>query len=162
MNRKWVIVSLVCTTGIAITLGYQVYDIANQIDYEVLSYNIQLLDSEGVTFRVMFGIVNPTRYNLSVWQQKYDVYLSGSKVSQITSINSYKLLANDMSPVPLDITLKWADIEKKIAPLLSDTETGEIGKLPVFIKGHFAAKLGIFRFSWIPFRMTLPLSDFLP
>ncbi len=162
MKRSWIPALVFTSVGVVCIVGLAAVSIANKVDYEVLSYQVQYLDKEGVTFRLMFGVWNPTRFNLDVWQQQYDVYVAGYKVSQITATGNYKLLAGNMSIIPLDIRLLWADVEQKIAPLLNQYDAAALGDLPVLIRGHLAAKMGYIQFTRIPFRMTLPLSDFLP
>lgn len=162
MKRNWIPVAVFTSIGILSIVAMNIVSIANRVDYEVISYQVQYLDSQGVTFRVMFAVSNPTSYNLEVWQQKYDVYVAGYKISEITSNNRYKLLADNMSVIPLDVSFKWDDLSQKIAPINSQSSVTAIGDLPVLIKGRFAAKLGLLQISWIPFRTVMPLADFLP
>ena len=85
MKRSWIPALVFTSVGVVCIVGLAAVSIANKVDYEVLSYQVQYLDKEGVTFRLMFGVWNPTRFNLDVWQQQYDVYVAGYKVSQITA-----------------------------------------------------------------------------
>jgi len=162
MKKNWISVALFVGIGTCLAFGASIISVANSVNYEVLSYQIQYLDAQGVTFRVMFGLTNPSGYNLEVWQQRYDVYIAGYKVSEITSKNRYKLIPDNMSIIPLDIRLSWQDIQDKVAPLASSSSVVDIGTLPVLIKGKLSAKMGILKLAYVPFRMTLPLSNFLP
>lgn len=162
MKRLWIPIAIFTSVGIISVLAFGAVSIANNVDYEVLSYQVQYIDSEGVTFRVMFGITNPSRYNLEVWDQKYEIFVAGYKVSDVTSKDSYKLIAGNTSVIPLDVRLKWEDINSKLSPINSQSSVSSIGDLPVVIKGKLAAKLGIIRISHFPVRTTMRLGEFLP
>jgi LEA14-like dessication related protein len=162
MKKVWIPVAVFAGLGLLGVLAYGIVSIANTVNYEVLSYSVQYLDSEGVTFRVSFLVTNPSGFNLEVWNQAYEVYVGGVKVSDITSTEHYTLIADNSSVIPLDVRLKWDDIQKKIMPLQSQTTTTAIGDLPVLIKGKLAARLGIFRVTRFPVRFTGRLWWFLP
>lgn len=162
MKRTWIPVALFTTLGVIAALALSVVSVANMVDYEMLSYQVQYLDSEGVTFRVFFAITNPSGYDLEVWDQRYDVFVGGYKVSEVTSSNRYRLIHDNTSVIPLDVRLNWQDIEDKIAPISSQSSVTTIGSLPVLIKGKLAARLGIFRVTNLPVRTTMALSNFLP
>lgn len=162
MNQRWVPIAIFVSLGVIMPLVYGMVSIANSIDYEVLSYQVQYLDSKGVTFRVQFAITNPSGSNLEVWGQRYDIYVAGYKVSEVTSQERYKLLADNTSVIPLDVHLKWQDVEDKIAPMISQSSVTELGDLPVLIKGKLAAKLGILKIPYLPIRTTMRLANFLP
>lgn len=162
MKRTWIPIAIFSGLGILSALAWGAVSIANKVDYEVLSYQVQLLDSEGVTFRVMFGITNPSGFNLEVWDQQYEVFVAGFKISDITSVARYKLLAQNTSVIPLDVRLKWNDINSKIAPIASQSSVTEINNLPVLIKGKVSAKSGILKITRIPVRTTMRLGNFLP
>ena len=162
MKRTWIPIALFAGLGILSAIALSIVSVANMVDYEVLSYQVQYLDNQGVTFRVFFGITNPSGYDLEVWDQQYDIFVAGYKVSEVTSANRYKLLADNTSVVPLDVHLKWDDIQQKIAPISSQSSVTTIGSLPVLIKGKLAAKLGIFKVTRFPVRASMLLSNFLP
>lgn len=162
MKKVWIPVVVVSTLGLLAVLIYGVVSISKSVSYEVLSYAVQYLDSAGVTFRVSFLITNPSSFNLEVWNQRYDVFVGGYKVSEITSTESYTLLANNSSVIPLDVRLQWDDIQKKIMPLYSQTGTTALGDLPVLIKGNLSVRTGILRMSRFPVRFNERLRWFLP
>lgn len=162
MKRNWLTVAIVSSLGFMGVATYGIYSISQRVSYEALNYSVLLLDSIGVTFRVNFLITNPSSFNLQVWNQDYDVFVGGFLVSKVTAKENYTLLANNSSILPLDISLKWKDINEKIMPLYSQSQTTAIGDLPVLIKGTFASKIGFFRISKFPFRYTARLWWFLP
>ena len=162
MKRIWIPIAVFTSIGIISVLAFGAVSIANKVDYEVLSYQVQLLDSEGVTFRVMYGVTNPSGFNLEIWDQKYEVFVAGYKISDVTSKDSYKLLAGNTSVIPLDVRLKWEDINSKLSPINSQSSVTNIADLPVVIKGKLGAKLGILKFSHFPVRTAMRLGVFLP
>ena len=162
MKRTWIPVALFTGLGIITAIALSIVSVANMVDYEVLSYQVQFLDNDGVTFRVFFGITNPSGYDLEVWDQHYDIFVAGYKISEVTSTSRYKLLKDNTSVIPLDVHLKWEDIQQKIAPISSQSSITTIGSLPVVIKGKLAAKLGIFKVTRLPVRTSMLLSNFLP
>jgi hypothetical protein len=162
MKKVWIPVIVFTGLGLLATLAFGVISIANMVDYEMLGYSVQYLNSEGVTFRVSFLITNPSSYNLELWDQRYEVYVGGYKISDITSKDQYTLLAQNSSVIPLDVSLKWSDIQSKILPFQSQTSTTAIGELPVLIKGRLSARMGILRLSSFPVRFNMRVSDFLP
>lgn len=162
MNRKWLKIGLISAVGLLGIGAYAVSSIAYSIEYDVVSYQIQYLDSKGVTFRIVYAVNNPTRYNLEVWNQKYEVLISGYKISEVIAVNRYKLLANNTSIIPVDMRINWVDVQTKLASLYSQSSITDLKDLPVLIKGKLSAKMGILKLAWIPVRTTLPLSYFLP
>lgn len=162
MKRTWIPIALFTTLGVITVLTASVVSIVNQVEYEVLSYQVQFLDSSGITFRVMLGISNPSSFNVDVWNQKYDVFVAGYKVSEIISTEQYRILRDNTSTIPLDVYLKWSDITDKLAPIGSQIEVSTISELPVIIKGRLAAKVGVFKLSRIPIRINGKLGWFLP
>jgi hypothetical protein len=162
MNRKWLKIGLISAVGLLGIGAYAVSSIAYSIEYDVVSYQIQYLDSKGVTFRIVYAVNNPTRYNLEVWNQKYEVLISGYKISEVTAVNRYKLLANNTSIIPVDMRINWVDVQTKLASLYSQSSITDLKDLPVLIKGKLSAKMGILKLAWIPVKTTLPLSYFLP
>ena len=162
MNRKWLKIGLISAVGLLGIGAYAVSSIAYSIEYDVVSYQIQYLDAKGVTFRIVYAVNNPTRHNLEVWNQKYEVLISGYKISEVTAVNRYKLLANNTSIIPVDMRINWVDVQTKLASLYSQSSITDLKDLPVLIKGKLSAKMGILKLAWIPVRTTLPLSYFLP
>ncbi len=162
MKRAWIPVTVFTGLGLLSALAWGAVSIANKVDYEVLSYQVQMLDSEGVTFRVMFGITNPSGFDLEVWDQHYEVFVAGFKISDITSSARYRLIAQNTSVIPLDVRLRWDDINQKIAPIASQSSVTEINNLPVLIKGKISAKSGVLKITKLPVRTTMKLGDFLP
>jgi hypothetical protein len=162
MNRKWLKIGLISAVGLLGIGAYAVSSIAYSIEYDVVSYQIQYLDATGVTFRIVYAVNNPTRYNLEVWNQKYEVLISGYKISEVTAVNRYKLLANNTSIIQVDMRINWVDVQTKLASLYSQSSITDLKDLPVLIKGNLSAKMGILKLAWIPVRTTLPLSYFLP
>ena len=49
MNRKWLKIGLISAVGLLGIGAYAVSSIAYSIEYDVVSYQIQYLDSKGVT-----------------------------------------------------------------------------------------------------------------
>lgn len=162
MKIRWIPIAIFTTLGVFSVLAFSMVSIANSIDYEVLSYNVQYIDNQGVTLRLQFAITNPSGQNLEVWNQQYDMYVAGYKISEITSKERYRLLAQNTSVIPLDVYMKWQDLQDKIAPMLSQSGVTDLGNLPVVIKGRLAAKLGVFKLSYMPIRATMRLAYFLP
>ena len=162
MKRKWIPIALLTGLGILTIVGASVVSVVNKVNYEVLSYQVQFLDNEGVTFRIMLGIFNPSNYDVEVWNQKYDVFVAGYKVSEITSNEKYQILKDNTSTIPLDVFLRWSDITDKLAPIGSQNEVTTMSELPVLIKGRLSAKLGVLRLSRIPIRIPGKLGWYLP
>lgn len=162
MRKNWLTISAITGLGIVGVLTIGVVSIANKIEYDVLSYHVLVLDDEGITFRVIFGITNPSRFDVDIWNQKYDVFIAGYKTLDITSKDKYKVFAGTTSSIPLDVRLKWKDFYNNSAPIGSVAQTTAIANLPIVIRGTLAAKVGVFRLTKIPVRMAVPLSYFLP
>lgn len=162
MKKVWISVAVVSIVGLLGVAAYGVYSISKSVNYEVLGYSIQTLDSVGVTFRVSFLVSNPSSINLEVWNQEYEFYVGSSKISDITSKAHYTILADNSSVIPLDVRFTWDDIQNKVAPLYSQTSTTAIGDLPVLIKGKLSAKTSFLRISHFPVRFNGRLWWFLP
>lgn len=162
MKRKWLTISLITGLGLIGSLGITGAIIYNRISSEVLSYSLHSIDTQGFTIRVVFGITNSNQIDIDIWNQKYDVFVAGYKTLQITSLEKYRILAGNTSGVPLDVHLKWTDIQNNANPLISAASATSIGSLPVVIKGAFAAKYGILKLLRFPVRMAAPLEYFLP
>lgn len=162
MKRNWIPIALLTSLGILTVITASVVSIVSQVNYEVLSYQVQLLDNNGVTFRILLGVTNPSNFDVDVWNQKYDVFVAGYKVSEITSNEPYKILRDNTSTIPLDVFLKWSDITDKLAPIGSQTEITTISELPVLIKGRLSARLGVLKMSRIPIRIPGKLGWYLP
>lgn len=162
MKKKWITIAVLTGLGIAGVVGAGVVSIMNQVAWDVLSYQVQYADDEGVTFRIMLGITNPSMFDLDVWNQRYDVFVAGYKVSQITSTQQYRILRDNTSTVPLDIHIKWTDIEAYLVPIGSQTQVTAISELPVLIRGRLSAKIGILKFARFPIRIPGKLGWYLP
>lgn len=162
MKRNWVKIALLTGLGLVAVTGAGIASIASKVDWEVLSYQVQYLDNEGVTFRIMLGITNPSMFDLDVWNQRYDVFVAGYKVSEITSTEQYRILRDNTSTIPLDIRLNWTDIQANILPIGSQTDVTAINDLPVLIRGRLSAKIGIVRLTRIPIRIPGKLGWYLP
>lgn len=162
MKTVWIPVAVVTTVGLLGVATYSVVSISKNVSYEVLGYSVQVLDSEGVTFRVSFLVTNPSGIQLEVWSQSYDVYVGGYKVSTITSADHYTLLAENSSVIPLDVRFTWDDLQTKVMPLYSQSSTIAIGDLPVLIKGNLSAKTSFLKISHFPVRFSGRLAWFLP
>lgn len=162
MKNNWIPIALLTGLGILTVVSASVVSIVNKVSYEVLSYQVQFIDNNGVTFRIMLAVTNPSNFDVDVWNQKYDVFIAGYKVSEITSNEQYKLIRDNTSTIPLDVFLKWSDITDKLAPIGSQTEITTISELPVLIKGRLSAKLGVLKLSKIPIRIPGKLGWYLP
>lgn len=162
MKKAWISVAIVSIVGLIGITTYGIISISKNVNYEVLSYAIQSLDSDGVTFRVSFLVTNPSGFNLEVWNQEYEFYVGGYKVSDITSKAHYSILAENSSVIPLDVRFAWNDLTQKVAPLYSQTSTTALGDLPVLIKGKLSAKTSFLKISHFPVRFNGRLSWFLP
>lgn len=162
MKHKWIAISALTALGIVAVLGIGAASIAAKIDYEVLSYQVQILDSEGITIRVIFGIINPSGFDVDIWNQKYDVFVAGYNTMQILSEQSYRILAGTTSPIAIDVRLTWEQIAKNAQPIGSYASAMSYQNLPIVIKGTLSARSGFLRLKRIPVRMAAPLSYFLP
>jgi LEA14-like dessication related protein len=162
MKKVWIPVAVFTVLGLLGVATYGVISISKSVNFEVLSYAVQSLDNVGVTFRVSFLITNPSGINLEVWNQYYEFYVGGYKISTITSNAHYTILADNSSVIPLDVRFTWNDIQQKVAPMYSQTSTTAIGDLPVLIKGKLSAKTSFLRISYVPVRFNGRLSWFLP
>lgn len=161
MKKMWVPV-IILIAGLIGVGAYGIISISKNVNYEVLSYAVQYLDNEGVTFRVSFLITNPSGLNLEVWNQQYEFYIGGYKVSDITSTEHYSILAENSSVIPLDVRFTWDDLTDKVMPLYSQTSTTALGDLPVLIKGNLSAKTSFLKISHFPVRFNGRLRWFLP
>lgn len=162
MKKVWIPVAIVTVAGLLGVAAYGVVSISKSVSYEVLGYAVQSLDNEGVTFRVSFLVTNPSSINLEIWNQQYECYVGGFKISDIFSKAHYTLMADNSSVIPLDVRFTWDDIQKKIAPLYTQTSTTALGDLQVLIKGKLSAKTSFLRISHFPVRFSGRLSWFLP
>lgn len=162
MKRKWLTISAITGLGIVGVFSIGAVTIANKIQYDVLSYHVLILDNEGITFRVIFGITNPSRFDVDIWNQKYEVFIAGYKTLDIISKDKYRVFAGTTSSIPLDVRLKWTDFYNNSAPIGSVAQTTTLANLPIVIRGTLAARIGILRLTKIPVRMATPLSYFLP
>lgn len=161
MKINWVKISVITGLSIGVlTLG--TISILNRVNYEVLSKHLLVLDNKGITFRVNFGITNPTGFDVDIWNQKYDVFVAGRKSLEISAFEKYRVFSNSTSSIPLDIRLKWSDFYENAAPIGSLAGGMGIYNLPIVIRGTFAGKLGILKLMKLPVRMSAPLSYFLP
>lgn len=162
MKKVWIPVAVVAIVGLIGIGTYGVISISKNVNYEVLSYAVQSLDNVGVTFRVSFLVTNPSGFNLEVWNQEYEFYVGGYKISDISSKAHYSILADNSSVIPLDVRFTWDDITHKVAPLYSQTSTTALGDLPVLIKGKLSAKTSFLKISHFPVRFNGRLWWFLP
>lgn len=162
MKRKWLTIGAVIGLGVVGGIAATAMSIANKIDYDVLSYSVQLLSSEGVTFRIMYGITNPSRADLDIWSQKYDVFIAGHHVSKVASFDRYKLAGGTTSVIPIDVSVVFAELAEKMPSFTTLSSSGTIKDLPVVIKGHLSAKYGLLRLSRIPIRAVTTLGYLMP
>lgn len=155
--------SAVTLTGIVLTtgIGLGVY-IYNKISYKVLSYNVQSLDQNGITIRLVFEITNDSIFDIDLWNQHYNVFVSGYKVSEITSKDRYKILANSTTLLPLDVQLFWSELQANVAPIGSQLQVTTLASLPIWIRGSLSAKIGTIRIKNIPVRWQTFVGQFLP
>ena len=162
MKRKWIpiaVLSSLALLGGMVAGGVYVY---NRISYDVVSYNLVSIGTNGLTLQVVFSASNDTQFDVDVWNQYYDIYVFGYKVSEITSLNRYKILAGQSSLIPLQIDLFWDELQTAIPSIGLQTQITSIADLPVVIRGRLAAQAGIFRSRWIPVRWTTTVGYFLP
>lgn len=162
MKKKWVKISAITGLGILGVLTIGAVTIANKVNYEVLSQHLLALDNEGITFRVNFGITNPSMFDVDIWNQKYDVFVAGRKTLEITATDKYRVFSDSTSSIPLDVRLKWSDFYNNSAQIGTVAQISGIANLPIVIRGTFAGKIGILRLMKLPVRMSAPLSYFLP
>ena len=161
MKKKWLKISAIVGVGLFSLVGVGLASISNNIEYEVLSKQLLVLDNEGVTFRVVFGISNPSMLTVDIWNQNYDVFISGYKTLEITSTKTYRVFADANSSIPLDVRLNWADIyhtTTDIDPLINLS----LANIPIVIKGRFAARYKFLQLKKIRVKMTATLGYFLP
>ncbi len=136
--------------------------IYNKIDYDVLSYNILAIGTNGMTVRVVFAVSNSSRFDVDLWNQNYDVYVSGYKISEISSIDRYKILAGNTSLLPLDVDLFWDELQTSVPAIGSQTQVSSIASLPLVVRGKLAARVGVFQLRKIPVRWATTVGSFLP
>lgn len=162
MKRTWITIGIIGGLGILAVIGANVYTVATQISYEIISYQVQLLDASGITLRFFIALTNPTTKNIDIWDQRYDVFVAGYKFSTVTSTDPVRILARNTSVIPLDITLNWQELDTNLSAFLSQSSTSSLGDLPLTIKGSLGAKLGILKLSRFPVRASTVLGKFLP
>lgn len=155
-------ISLYTGLGLIGIAGLGAAYVYSRISHEVLSYSVHSIDNNGLTIRVVFGITNPLGFDIDIWNQKYDVFIAGYKTLQITSLEKYRIFARNTSTIPLDVRLKWSELESNANPLISAANASSIGSLPIVIKGAFALRAGILKLLRLPVRMAAPLEHFLP
>lgn len=160
--KSWIPIAVgsgLAITGGLIATGISIY---NRIQYEVLSYSVQVIGQNGMTVRIVFGVTNNSNYNVELWNQKYDVFVSGYKIAQITSQDRYLLLANNTSLLPLDVDVFWDELQVSAPYIGSQLQVTSIASLPFVLHGHLAAKVGIIGLRKIPVRWTTTIGYFLP
>ncbi len=162
MKMKWVKISAIVALGLLGALTVGAITIASKVNYEVLSQHLLVLDNKGITFRVNFGITNPSRFDVDIWNQKYDVFVAGRKTLEIKAQEKYRVFSDSTSSIPLDVRLNWTDFYSNSASIGSVAGTAGIANLPIVIRGTFAGKIGILKLMKLPVRMSAPLSYFLP
>lgn len=162
MKRKWIPIaafSALAITGGLVAGGISIY---NKIDYDVVSYNILSIGNNGMTLRVVFAVSNESRFDVDLWNQNYDVYVSGYKISEITSLDRYKILAGNTSLLPLDVDLFWDELEAAYPSIGSQLQVSSLSSLPLVIRGRLAARVGIIQLRKIPVRYATTVGYFLP
>lgn len=162
MNSNWITAGIVSGVGLLGLGVYALTSVAYSIEFEYLGYQVQFIDSEGVTFQLRYAVTNPTGKTIEVWNQYYEVYVSGYNISKVSANERYKLPANNSSVVSVNMRLNWKDIQDKIAPMYSQSSITDLGSLPVLIKGTLSAKMMGISLSRIPVRTLMHVSDFLP
>jgi LEA14-like dessication related protein len=162
MKKQWIKISAITGLGLLSIFTIGAITIANKVDYEVLSQHLLTLDNEGITFRVNFGVTNPSMFDVDIWNQKYDVFVAGRKTLEITSNDKYRVFSDSTSSIPLDVRLKWTSFYNNSTSIGTLSQVSGIANLPIVIRGTFSGKIGIFRLMKLPVRMSAPLSYFLP
>lgn len=162
MKNNWVKISAILGLGILGIVTIGAVAIASKVNYEVLSQHLLALDNQGITFRVNFGITNPSMFDVDLWNQKYDVFVAGRKTLEITANDKYRVFSDSTSSIPLDVRLKWADFYNNSVSISSVAKIAGIANLPIVIRGTFAGKVGVMKLMKLPVRMSAPLSYFLP
>jgi LEA14-like dessication related protein len=162
MKRKWIAiaaVSALAITGGLVAGGVSIY---NKIDYDVVSYNIVSIGTNGMTLQVVFAVSNDSKFDVDLWNQYYDIYVSGYKVSEITSLDRYKILAGNTSLLPLNVDLFWDELQAAYPSIGSQLQVSSLESLPVVIRGRLAARVGMFQLKKIPVRYASTVGYFLP
>lgn len=162
MKRTWLAIGIIGGVGALALAGWQLYSLSSSLSYEVLSYQVQLLDANGITIRVFIALTNPARKDLELWNQRYEVFVAGYKLSTITSTERIRIIARNTSVIPLDVALTWKELQENILPLYSQSEVTTLADLPITIKGRLGAKLGLLKLSSLPVRASALLGQFLP
>lgn len=162
MKRTWLVIGIIGGVGALALVGWQLYSLSSALSYEVLSYQVQLLDANGITIRVFIALTNPARNDLELWNQRYEVFVAGYKLSTITSTERIRIIARNTSVIPLDVALTWKELQENILPLYSQSEVTTLADLPITIKGRLGAKLGLLKLSSLPVRASALLGQFLP
>lgn len=164
LNRTMKNSTVIAVAGFAAIGGLAVgaISIYNQISYDVLSYEVQSIDSNGMIIRIVFGVTNNSRFDLSLWNQEYDVFVSGYKIAEITSKDKYLLLGNNTSLIPLDVQVFWNELQVAAPYLGSQLQVATIASLPFVLHGRLAAKIGLFQLRKIPVRWASTIGYLLP
>lgn len=162
MKKNWIKISAITSLGLLGIFTIGAITIANKVNYEVLSQHLLTFDNEGITFRVNFGVTNPSMFDVDIWNQKYDVFVAGRKTLEITANEKYRVFSDSTSSIPLDVRLKWTDFYMNSTSIGTVAQVSGIANLPIVIRGTFAGKIGVFRLMKLPVRMSAPLSYFLP
>lgn len=162
MNKNWIEIGVLSGMGLIGGLAALAVSIYSKISYDVISYTVQSINSKGITIRIFFGVTNGSKVDLDIWNQNYDVYVSGNKVAQITSYDRYVMFKGITSIIPLNVTLLWKELESNIVPISGQLQVNTIASLPVFIKGHLSVKSGIIGLKKFPVRWRTRVGEFLP
>lgn len=162
MKRNWISIGLITGLGLlggAIAAGVSIY---NKISYDMLSYTVWAIDKRGITIRLIFGVSNASSFDLDLWNQHYEVYVSGYKVSEISSPDRYKIFSKNTTLIPLDVRLLWDELQANIAPIGGQLQVNALSSLPVFIAGNLSAGIGTIGLRKIPVRVRTTVGEFLP
>ena len=160
--NKWIPIAV--GTGLAVTTGLvgMGVSIYNKIQYDVLSYSVQVIGENGMTVRIVFGVTNQSNFDVELSNQKYDVFVAGYKIAQITSEDRYLLMANNTSLLPLDVDVFWDELQVSAPYIGSQLQVSTIASLPFVLHGQLAARVGIIGLRKIPVRWRTTIGYFLP
>lgn len=160
--KKWMAITLGSSLAIAGGCVIAFGSISSKITTSVLSYQLLSISDKGMKFRLVFGFSNNSRIDLELSNQKYDVFVSGYKLAQITSQNRYKLMNGNTSLVPLDVEILWKDLNLSAPYIGTQLQVNTISDLPLVVHGRLSAKFGAITLSKIPVRWAGKIGYFIP
>lgn len=144
--------------GAGFTFGMFGWWLSNQIDYEPISIKVDTISKEAISFRVVFEVNNPTRYNVQVSKQFYRIYIAGHMISTANENQAFRILNRGVSTLMVNLTIKYSDIEKNI-PAFQGVNLSLLNNLQVAVYGRLSAKIGFMPIVPLPVRSNFTMGD---